>query len=192
VSGIVLDREAAQRFATDRWDGSEMYQTFLGCRMIASGLPLLELDRPLVRKDIKIPGQSVDSYAAKPRLIPCPIVERRLPLSMLGRVVADAIDPFLSGPERRAIPLRVLLQLVLFTYPFWIIEYRRVQSWRYALGVCLGMRPRVISEGIDLDQSRRFLLSGLYGLVTAAGLLMPIGLFQKAQTRLYRIAKKIG
>jgi hypothetical protein len=192
VSGIVLQREAAQRFATDQWDGSEMYQTFIGCRTIASGYSLLELDKSIIRKDIQIPGQQVDSYAAKPRLDPCPIVERRLPLSMLGRVVADAVRPYLPSHLQPSIQLRILLQLVLFTYPFWIIEYRRVQSWRYALGVCLGMRPEIISRGLRLDLPRRLCLSTAYSIVTAAGLVMPIGLFQKGQRHFYRLAKKLG
>ena len=36
VSGVVLDGPAARKMATDKWDGSEMYQMFLGCRMIAA------------------------------------------------------------------------------------------------------------------------------------------------------------
>src|SRR5262249_26847405 len=37
VSGVILERIPAQNFVTDRWDGSEMYQAFIGCRIIASG-----------------------------------------------------------------------------------------------------------------------------------------------------------
>src|SRR5205807_627633 len=68
VSGVVLQTDRAQALVTNKWDGSEMYQTFLGCGMIASGVALLELERVLVRKDIRIPNQRVDSYAARPRL----------------------------------------------------------------------------------------------------------------------------
>jgi hypothetical protein len=192
VSGVLLGREKAQNFATDRWDGSEMYQTYIGCRMIASGSPLLELDWVLVRKDISIPDQNVDSYAAKPRLKPCPIIERRLPLSLLGRVVTDAIEPHAPRSIRQSLALRTLLQLMIFTYPFWIIEYRRVQSWRYALGVCLGMRPQIISEGIELARARQMILFSLYTIVTATGLLLPIRLFQLGQRHLYRLAKRFA
>src|SRR5262245_25558696 len=66
VSGVVLEREPAQAVATDRWDGSEMYQTFIGCRLIASGRPLLELEQVLFRKDVRVPGEGVDSYATRP------------------------------------------------------------------------------------------------------------------------------
>jgi hypothetical protein len=191
VSGVVLERETAQAVATDKWDSSEMYQTYVGCRLIASGLPLLELERVLVRKDIQIPGERVDSYAAKPRLRDCPIVERRLPLGMLGRVVTDAILPYLVGPSRQSVPTRVLFQILLFTYPFWILEYRRVQSWRYALGICLGMRPRILCEGVELCASRQMSLTTIYGAVTLAGLVTPLGLFRKVQAQLYRLAKSL-
>jgi hypothetical protein len=189
VSGVLLEREAAQAVASQRWDGSEMYQTFVGCRLIASGLPLLELASVFVRKDIRLPNESVDSYACKPRVHPCPIIERRIPLCQLGRVVADAIDPHVAACDRKGIFARIILQLLLFTYPFWIIEYRRVQSWRYAVGISLGMRPRIIAEGLDLGALRTLKLRTIYGLVTTCGLMMPLNLFGSLQSRLYQFAK---
>src|SRR5688572_21181270 len=37
VSGIVLRRRAADLARTDAWDGTEMYQMYVGCRIIAAG-----------------------------------------------------------------------------------------------------------------------------------------------------------
>src|SRR5262249_40076148 len=137
VSGIVLERRPAQAIATERWDGSEMYQTFIGCRIIASGRSLLEIAEPLIRKDIRLPNLTVDSYANRPRVQPWPIVERTLPLGQLGRLTVDALRPYVSGIEQRRQNARILRQLLLFTYPFWLFEYRRVQSWPYAAGIAL-------------------------------------------------------
>lgn len=189
VSGIVLKTEPAQALATDRWDGSEMYQTFIGSRMIAAGSPLLELETILIRKDIRIPGENVDNYAAKPRLHPCPIVERRIPLSKLGRLVVDAVEPYVRKPEGAVHSERIFLQLLLFTYPYWILEYRRIQSWRYALGICLGMRPAIILQGVNFCFIRRLRLSIVYLVATALGLIVPPQLFRLLQTRLYHVAK---
>jgi glycosyltransferase involved in cell wall biosynthesis len=189
VSGVLLEREPAQAVASDRWDSSEMYQTFIACRLIAAGRPLLELGSVLIRKDIRVPNESVDSYACKPRLLPCPIIERRLPLSQLGRLVADAVAPHVTGRGRRTVIERILLQMLLFTYPFWIIEYRRVQSWRYAVGICLGMRPRIVTEGLELGSIGRLKLRAVYAFVTAGGLAVPTGVFGILRGRLYRIAK---
>ena len=189
VSGILLDRERAQHHATDRWDGSEMYQMYIGCRMLAEGKPLYCLNKSTIRKDIRLAGEQVDSYALKERLHPCPIVERRLPMNGIGRLVADAIAPYEDLLQRQQSVLDIVRQLYLFTYPFWIVEYRRVQSWRYALGICLGMRPRNVLEGIDLAWYRRGRLRLVYGGVTLAGLVVPIFLFNGMKKYLYTIAK---
>lgn len=189
VSGLVLDREHAQRLATDRWDGSEMYQTFVACRLIASGGRLLELDWSAIRKDIRVPGHEVDSYARRPRLGSCPIVERPIPLVRLGRLVSDAIGPFVSGAEHRRLNGLILTQLVRYTYPFWLLEYRRVQSWRFAAGIALAMRPARIGDGLALGASRRLALWLQYLASTVGGLLMPRPLFGALQPWLYALAK---
>ena len=186
VSGIVLNRERAQAHATSRWDRSEMYQMYIGCRIVAEGGPLLNIHRVTVRKDIQLPDERVDSYALKPRIARCPVKERRLPMVQIGRLVIDAIAPY-QAPGR--LLEKVVMQLLLFTYPFWIVEYRRVQSWRYALGICLGMRPRNLLENVPISWAAKLRLRLLYGAVSFAGLLVPIKAFQAMQANLYNLAK---
>ena len=189
VSGVILRTEGAQPFATNRWDGSEMYQMFLGSRMIATGGTLFYVDEVAVRKDIAIPGETIDSYAARPRLDPCPIVERKLPLVDLGRLVADALEPGESAFAHRHSMEMIFRQLYLFTFPFWIVEYRRVQTWRYALGVCLGLRPRNSLAGLVLPLGTRLRLTVLFWTSAVAALLVPQRLVDRLQSRLYRVAK---
>jgi hypothetical protein len=190
VSGLLLDRERAQAAATARWDGSEMYQMFLGCRIVAEGAEARGLERVTVRKDLRIPGQRVDSYATRPRLARCPIEERRIPLTVMGRLVADAVAGG-AGPAGEArLAERILAQILLYTYPFWILEYRRVQSWRYAVGVCLGMRPRNITRGLALGWPGRVRVGALYALATAAGLCAPLRAFDRLYPALYALAKR--
>jgi hypothetical protein len=191
VSGVVLHRESAQKLTTDRWDGSEMYQMYLGCRMIAGGSPLLSLRRVTVRKDIQIPGQSVDSYAAKPPVWPCPIRARHLPLGKFGRVAVDAIAPYVRPDELQAEAERIFRQLYLFTYPYWVVEYRRVQSWPFALGICLGMRPRHVMRGVPLSWRRKAKLVSLYAATTLGGLAVPVPLFRRLQQTFFRWAKVV-
>jgi len=81
VTGVLIDREKAQLLETNHWDGSEMY---LMARIIAGGGQLPGIDESLVRKDIRIAGEEVDSYAKKPRLKPCPIEERTPPFVQIG------------------------------------------------------------------------------------------------------------
>lgn len=189
VSGVLVDRAKAQSHATDVWDGSEMYQMFIVTRIVAGGDYLLELDMSTIRKDIKIPGESVDSYATKPKLRGWDINEKKLPLRMIGRLVADALEPYLKSVAKQRILEWVIFQLYLFTYFFWIIEYRRVQSWPYALGVCIGMRPKNVFLGLGTGLFRTIRLYCLYLSVTAIGLVMPISVFKALQSKLYYIAK---
>jgi glycosyltransferase involved in cell wall biosynthesis len=192
VSGVVLDAGLAKMFATDCWDGSEFYQTFLATRMIASGVPLLTLDLVTVRKDIQIAGESVDSYQARPVIRPCPIIERPTNLVTIGPLVADAIEPYVESSGRDWAVKSIFLQLLLFTFPFWIFEYRRVQSWRYALGVCLAMRPARILAAQQLSVWSRIVLRAAFGVVTAVGLLTPLVWFDTFYLRLHRLAKSAG
>jgi hypothetical protein len=190
VSGILLDRSRAQSHSTAQWDGSEMYQTFVGCRMIAEGGRLLGLSDIVIAKDIQLSGEQADSYALKPRVWPCPIVERSLPLVKLGQVAFHAVSPFINSAELDQFIRRIFQQLFVYTYPPWLIEYRRVQSWRYALGVALGMRPRNSMRGIPVGVVSRWYLRAIFGIVTFLGLTVPRFLFEQAKPKLYARAKR--
>jgi hypothetical protein len=189
VSGVILAAEPAKRNATGRWDGSEMYQVFLAARLIASGGRLLYIGAPAIRKDIQIAGESVDSYAARPRLQPCPILTRHLPLGQLARLVADAVSPYAPAEQRAVLLEQVARQLYQYTFPFWILEYRRVQSWRYALGVCLGLSPGYSLRGVPLPAIARVRLTVLFWTAGILALTLPIGAFDRLRQTLYRFAK---
>lgn len=184
VSGLILRRDRAQAHSTTQWDGSEMYQMYLACRILAEGYGLLELEDVIVRKNIAIPGEDVDSYATKPHLHPWPIREHEIPLMVMGRLVYDALQP--KGGRQTVL---IFLQILVFTYPFWIFEYRRVQSWPYAAGICLGMRPRNILREVQLSFIHKALLRSVYLLVTAVGLLFPTTVFTRYQQQLHAFAK---
>ena len=189
VSGVILEAAGAQRHATARWDGAEMYQMFLATRLVAAGGTLLYIDTVAIRKDIQVPGEAVDSIVARPRLDPCPIVERHLPLGQISRLVADAIAPYTPRGLRARLCEQVARQLYVFTYPFWIIKYRELQSWRFALGVCLGLRPDHSLAGLELSPAARLRLSILFWLSSAAALAVPRRLIDRLSGSLYRAAK---
>ena len=189
VTGVMLDRIKSQQFTTNKWDGSEMYQMYLMAKIIASGSELLELEMSAVRKDIQIKGESVDSYAKIERLTPCPIVERKLPMGLIGQVVSDAIAPYLKQSNYNKVITSIFLQLYLFTYPFWIVEYKRVQSWNYALGICLGIHPKNTFKDIELKLSSKLRLHLIYLLVCSIGLIIPVNFFAKLSPIFFRLSK---
>jgi hypothetical protein len=168
-----------------------MYQMYLMCRALAAGGSALGISNVIVRKDIRIAGESVDSYASGGRLAPCPIVERPLNLVWIPRLVTAAIEPYTTITERSRLSRRVAAQLLAYTYPFWLFEYRRVQSWKYSAGVALGMRPRNLLRGVRLTRLDDLRLRALYAGVTAAGLLLPRSLFERARGRLFALAKSV-
>jgi glycosyltransferase involved in cell wall biosynthesis len=192
VSGLIVDRRKAQEFASPRWDGSEMYQMFIFCRVIASGMKLLETDASLTRKDVLVPDEEVDSYMRRERLDPCPIVERILPFVQIGQVVADSVAPFQKDESAHAERELIFQQLYRFTYPYWLFEYRRVQSWNYSAGLCLGIRPGNVVGDVEVGPWRRLRLTLLWLLASCGGLLVPVTVFDRLRGQLYKLSKSFA
>src|SRR5262249_794200 len=141
-------------------------------------------------KDLQITGQVVDSYRRKPRLRPCPIVERPLPMGRLLEVIAVGLAPYHVGPQRERHLLQVARQLYEFTYPFWVVENRRGQALGYAFGVFLALRPTRICKGLPLSWLARLRLWLTYLMIGAVALSVPIAGFDVLRPRLYAIAKR--
>ena len=190
VSGIILDGAQARAAATDRVDGSEMYQMYLGARQIASGGGFLSLDRILIHKDIQIADETVDSYRTRRRESRWSLQERRLPLSRVIDTVASGIEAGDPGADHRKIVARLARQLYLFTYPFWVMEYRRVQSYAYAIGVYRALKPSSTCGPETLYASDRAAIWVIYLVQGALALVTPIAVFDLLRSRLYRLAKK--
>jgi glycosyltransferase involved in cell wall biosynthesis len=191
VSGILLRRDVAQAAATTRWDGSEMYQMYVGSRLIAAGGRLAELDLVAVRKDIEIPGEAVDSYAKRQRVRVAGIPAQQIPLTSVARLMIDAIEPHLGRWRLRPIGA-ILVQYFGLLHPYWLLEYRRVQSWRYAAGVARAMRPGRTLDGCRLSALERSLAAVVYFVTTVAGLVAPVGALRLLQRPARSVARLVG
>src|SRR5437762_13237006 len=99
---------------------------YVASGIVAQGAPLLTLDLVTVRKDIQLPGQTVDSYKSKSVSAPDRILERRINVVTIGPLVVDAIRPHVNRAELQRAMSRIFLHLLAFTYPFWISYYRRI------------------------------------------------------------------
>ena len=191
VSGVLLRREPAQQAAVTSWDGSEMYQMYIGCRLIAAGGQLLEADLVAIRKDIQIRGEAVDSYARRDRVELTGIPEQRIPLASVARLVIDAVSPYLSSARLRTTG-SIVLQYFGFLYPSWLLEYRRVQSWRFAAGVARAMRPSSTLRGSALTMFERTVAAATYGASTIVGLAAPAGMLRLLHRPARRVARMVG
>jgi len=189
VSGIVLDGPQARAEATDRFDGSEYYQLYLGCRLIARGGSYLGTTQITIAKDIQIAGESVDSFRDRKREVISPWVPRKTTLGYLVPLVCDAIAPHTVPSSRRAIFTGCLQQFYIFTMPYWLVQYRQVQSWSYSSAVALGLRTPVLTKTLNLDLLRRAWLMEQWLSMTVAALLVPIGLFARLRPFLHGIGK---
>ena len=189
VSGVLLDAAAAKQWATEKWDGSEMYQMYIACRILAAGGRLLGIDDICVRKDMRIAGESVESYASV-KLARKDFAKVVLPMAQIAPLVADAVAPYVGRASLSRIGTRIAAQLLIFTYAFWLVEFRRVQSWRYAVSVYRGLGPRQLLKGTEARWPERALVRVLYIAVGCAGLVVPVRLFQRLQPALYRLAKR--
>lgn len=144
----------------------------------------------VVHKDVQVVGEEVDSYARRPLLDPCPVQPRPLPMNQIGMLVADALDPHLSKENRGRCLRHVFWQFLAYPYAYWIIQYRRVQSWRYSLGICLAMTPGRILPRTQINFGTALFIWVIYGMATVTGLLTPIRVFDKLRPWLYSLAKR--
>lgn len=188
LSGIIFDGPLARRQATDVCDGSEMYQMYLGTRLVATGGELLAIDQICIDKDLQVAGQLVDSYQRKPKSKGFPV--ESLPMERLFEVVAAGLESSDPRGKRESDLVSVCSQLYRYTYPFWIVEYRRLQSWVYALGVLLILRPSKIAKAVPLSTLAMVRLWIIYSIMGIAALIIPIGLFDALRSRAYALAKR--
>lgn len=189
VSGVILDAQAARRWSTDKWDKSEMYQMYLGCRILAAGGTLLGIDEICIEKDIQIPNESVDSYASK-KVAHKGLSPVALPMAQIVPLVADAIAPYMDPISLDKTLTEMTSRLIVFTYGFWLIELRRTQSWRYAVSVYRGLRPKRILAGLPIGRPGRLTIGLLYAIVGLGGLTVPVSLFRRLEPWLYGLAKR--
>lgn len=189
VGGVVLDRALAQRAASRAFDGSEMYQMYLGCRLLSEGGALLGWEESAVRKGIVLDGETVESYRDPAVADEDARRARSLPLTSFARTAALATSAGLPDRLARSVSASIARQVYRFTYPFWLVEYRRVKSFSFSWNLALGMAPRRSLRGVLLTPSGRAASWATWGGATILGLATPIRLFDSLRDSLYRLAK---
>ena len=188
VSGVIFDGPRIRAMASPRWDGSEMYQMWLGARLIAEGGAYYGWNEALILKDLQIPGEIVDSYRQR-KQVPW-FTERLHTLHFLARLNYDGIAPSMPAEQRPALAKRLIKTLYSSTYPFWLFEYRATQSWQFALAIALGMRPRHAAAEMPLGFIDRMEISLRWFAVTLVGLTLPVRLFNALKPMLHARVKR--
>ncbi|HUS10199.1 MAG TPA: glycosyltransferase family 2 protein [Pyrinomonadaceae bacterium] len=199
VGGLVIKRTAFNEHNTDQYDGSVYVQIYLAARTIAAGGTVAAISESLVAKDVRFPGEEIDSY-----LDTLVRNNRRLHrelggLDQVGRVGCEAILPYVPLVSRQRYILKIYAQLLLLTYPYWLLNYRENGVYRAAVNLALGCFPPNLIRTSNVSLLVYLCLIVLYVGSTAVGLLVPVKLlrrvakwalyFSKRQSRHGRILK---
>jgi glycosyltransferase involved in cell wall biosynthesis len=173
VGGLVMKRAAFKQHNTDKYDGSVYVQIYLAARTIASGGTLASISESLVAKDVAFPGELVNSYLDT-------LVENNRTLhrhtgglDQVGIVACEAILPYVSPDSRQRYVLKVYSQLLMFTYPYWLFNYRKHKAYRAAVNVALGCFPTNLIKIPDVALYAYICLIVVFGATTLAGLCVP-------------------
>lgn len=185
VAGLIFDQAATHEHETDRWDRSIFYQIYLASRITASGGMLAALDVNAVRKDVRVDEQHVFNYATKWANAPWSFQPRHTGMESVIRVTADGVTPLLPAEQRSKTIRQIVQQILTVTYPYWLMEYRRVANWSFAVGVAREMwLGKLLAEYPSLEFTDRLKLWFWYLTATVGGLLLPRSWFEHIKRQL--------
>jgi glycosyltransferase involved in cell wall biosynthesis len=188
VSGVALSMEGVREFRSLEVDGSEMYQTYLATRILASGKSLRLIADVLVEKDVRLGDVCVDSYrtnSAEARDL------REYALAMpIRRYVATilaALKHHCDAAEYGGSAFVVAARFYFFTFPYWVVEYRRTAGMRFAREFTRALDPRTCAVVAELRSVSA--LVGIWLFMGFAGMVVPWRVFGRLEGGFYRLVK---
>lgn len=190
VSGVLLDGDGARAAATEAVDGSEMYQMYLAARILSSGSAMLFVDRVCVDKDLQLPDERVESFRTVARANARDYTDRPLTLVAIARTVGHGIEAGAGRAALAGVAGDLLGQLYRYTFPFWLIEWRRVLPWSSAFSLYRRLRPPEVCRGLPVGIGLSIRLWAQFLVRGFGGLVIPLALFERLRPALYRWAKR--
>lgn len=191
VGGLAVKRSAFSEHDTDKHDGTVYFQIYLAARIIASGGTVAAIGESMVAKDVSFPGEVVNSYLDT-------LVENNRILhrhtggiDQVGIVACDAILPCVAARLRQRYILKIYSRLLLFTYPYWLFNYRKNKSYKAAVNVALGCFPTHLVKVRDVALHVYFRLMIVYVATTIAGLFVPVRMLAKMTGFMSRLSKSV-
>lgn len=189
VAGLIFKKQAFDQYNTDAYDKSIYVQIYLATAIIANGGKLFTFAEPLVRKDIRVNDQIANSYRdTLPRKWKeFKVLDAGLP--SYSRVAFEGVVQ-LNTHKKYQIAYQILKRIYLFTYPFWLIDYRQNKAFVASTGLAKGLPPPKFAFYKTLRFADKLKIHTIYLLGSIAGLLMPVWMFNRLKTYFYSIAKK--
>ena len=191
VCGLIMKRSAFRKHDTSEYDGSIYVQIYLAARIISSGGTLASISESLVAKDVLVSGEKANSYLDVLACDNSEFMRKTGGLDQVGRVVCDAILPCISASHRWKYILSIYGQILTYSYPYWLYDYRKNGVYRASVNLAMGcFPPNLIKiQGVPLHVHVCLLV--LYVVVTISGLLVPVWFLEKIKGFVYRLAKSV-
>ena len=188
VGGLIYKRNTFLEFNTSKYDGSVYTQIYLAVLMIASGKQLFSIKEPLVMKDLLLDGKFRNSYRDRiaKKWKEYKVVDGGLPsvMNVLINALADA-----KQLQQKGI-YHIFKRMYFVTYPHWILDYKENNAYPEAAGLIMGMRPSKNTNFSKLNWYNKIKIHTLFFVSSFGAVLMPVFLFNKMKTKLYKHFKK--
>ncbi|OIO96634.1 MAG: hypothetical protein AUJ92_05570 [Armatimonadetes bacterium CG2_30_59_28] len=192
ISGLVMDRRLSQEFTTRRFDGSLWYQVFIASKIILSGRTLFGWNRVTVRKDIEIQGhKSLQLWGMSSASRNFSRANSFGGLT-LCRVAVSAVREHVTEEQLRRCCYRMLLQVMLLTYPFALYTCRRNQSYFRAIKMVCEVSPACSLKGFPLSLIDYWIICSGYMLATFLGMCIPLSVLAVLKDFYQRIRSRLG
>jgi len=188
VAGIIYKKESFDAVNTDRFDGSIYTQIYLATLIIAKGGKLFTYAEPLVHSDIRINNHIANSYRD---VLPKKweeFKEMSGGLPSYANVVFHALNDAQPGNANNN-NYKIIKRIYLYTYPYWLIDYRKNKARVAALGLRKGLKLKSFKNLEELTKIQKLKLSSMHLMSSIVGLGFPIWLFELLKARLHKIAK---
>ncbi len=186
VTGLAFSREAFHAHDTAEYDGSIYVQMFIGSRIVASGGRALAVAEPLAETNLEVNGPA-NSYRAILKDWNWTIRPATGGLDQVGRVVSDAILPYCPDADRPRIMADIYRQLLVFSYSYWMYDYRKNGAWWAALNLSLGCFPPALMRPVGSPLSVVARTMPAYLGATAVGLFAPLFLTERIKDSVRRM-----
>lgn len=187
VAGIIVKRESFEEVNTSKFDKSIYVQIYLATLIIIKGGRLFSIKEPLILKDIRVNNEIANSYLdTLPRLqSEYKILDAGLP--SYAYVSAMAFKD--AGLNDNTYYYHIIKRIYLFTYPFWLIDYRKHHARVAARGLKNGLTLKSFKQTDQLSTLNKIKLNFYYKISTILGLYVPVIIFNALHKTLYKIAK---
>lgn len=189
VAGLIFKKTAFEKYNTDAYDKSIYVQIYIATAIMSMGEYLFTFKDPLVLKDIRYNHEIANSYRdTLPRKWKnYKSLDAGLP--SYSRVAFKGITQQ-NTEQQPKVAYNILKRIYVFTYPFWLIDYRDNNAFVASYGLYKGLKPTVFDYYQILNFIGKCKVWTLYLSASLLGLFTPIFVFKKLRPILYSFSKK--